>query len=237
MTKYFQYITLLLAMGFCLIACKDDDSVDYTKYYNWRDNNNEMTLTFLNDLRTLGNEAYFSDSLASLAEPYAYCTMYHVIESANEDSLRRINRWITPYYNSTLRVHYTLFNPDSVWARFQQYDILTDVNRRNDAELMNKIFGIGYRPGMDGYELKADTLESYQVRYFDNFNPSGVVKGWQDCLQRMHIGDNWLIMVPWYLAYGQAGSGDNIDPYTNLFFCIKLVDITYWGGTVNDNEE
>ncbi len=230
MIKKFTYIITSLAMGLSLIACKDDDGVDYTKYYEWRDKNNAMTKVFRDDIITLGDQAYFSDTIPSLAEPYAFSTIKHVISSANEDSLRKCNRWITPYFNSTLKIHYTLFNPDSVYARFEQYDILTDKNRRNDPELMNKIFGIGYRPGMDDYVIKADTLESYQVKYFDNVTAGSVVKGWGDCLQTMHIGDNWLIMVPWFLAYGQSGSG-SIDPYTNLFFTIQLVDITYWGGT------
>lgn len=233
MIKKIRNIFTVLAMGLCLTACNDDDSIDYTKYYDWRDKNNDMFSLLLEDTRSLGDKAYFSDTIKSLSEPYSFCTMKHVIESANEDSLRKIGRWITPYFNSTLKVHYTLYKPSSVYDRFKDNGILTEQSRRNDSELMNKIFGIGYHYGMEGYELKADTLESYQVKYFDNFNAGMVVKGWGDCLQNMHIGDNWLIMVPWYLAYGQAGSG-NIDPYSNLFFRIKLVDITYWGGTVDD---
>jgi FKBP-type peptidyl-prolyl cis-trans isomerase len=50
----------------------------------------------------------------------------------------------------------------------------------------------------------------------------------------MHIGDSWLIMIPWYLAYGQAGSGSNIDPYTNLYFRLQLVDITYLGDNIEE---
>lgn len=233
MIKSYRNIFTVLAMGLCLTACNDDDSVDYTEYYDWRDQNNEMALLFLDDARQLGDKAYFSDTIASQSEPYCYFkTMKHVIASANEDSLRKCNRWVTPYYTSTLKMHYTLFNPDSVYARFEQYEILTDQTSRNDAELMNKIFGIGYRPGIPGYEVKADTLESYQVKFYENFTASSVIKGWQDCLQNMHIGDTWLIMVPWYLAYGQSGSGSNIDPYTNLFFSIQLVDIT----NVGENE-
>ncbi len=233
MINKLRNIFTVLAMGLCLTACNDDDSVDYTKYYGWRDKNNDMFFTLLGDARTMSSKAYFSDSIMSLSEPYSFCTMKHVIESANEDSLRKIGRWITPYYTSTLKVHYTLYKPSSVYERFEDYGILTDQNNRNNAELMNKIFGIGYRYGMEGYELKADTLESSQVKLFENFNSGSVVKGWGDCLQTMHIGDSWLIMVPWYLAYGQAGSG-NIDPYSNLFFRIKLVDIDYWGGTVDE---
>lgn len=219
----------MLAMGTMLIACNDDDDIDYTQYYGWRDQNLDLSLKLINDARTLGKSAYFSDTLVSLSEPYSYYTMAHIIQPANEDSLRQINRWYTPYFTSTLKVHYTLYDPSSVWKKFEEYGILTDASKRNDAELMNKIFGIGYSPDMEGHEMKADTLESSQVKYFENFTCSSVIKGWQDCLQQMHIGDNWLIMVPWYLGYGQAGSGSNIGPYSNLFFRIKLEDITELG--------
>ena len=223
-----------------LTACKDDDdSVDYTKYYDWRDQNIALSNAFFADIDKLGDAAYFTDSISSLSEPYngynvndgsiyRIGTLYRVLQKANEDSLRRINRWYTPYATSTLSVRYTLYNPDSVWARFKEYDVLTDQSRRTDAELMNKIFGIGYQKGMPGYELKADTLESSQVKPYDGFTCSNVIKGWQD------IGDSWLIMIPWYLAYGQAGSGSNIDPYTNLYFRLQLVDITYLGDNIEE---
>ena len=244
MTKRIIYLSsLVLAMGLSLTACKDDDdSVDYTQYYDWRDQNIDLSNSLHDDVVELGSAAYFSDTIPSLSEPYdlyrsdngqiyRICTMCRVLNKADEDSLRRIGKWYTPYYNSTLRVHYTLYNSDTVMARFEQFDILNDQSRRNDATLMNKIFGIGYQAGTPGYELKADTLESYQVKYYDSFTCSAVIKGWQDCLQRMHIGDSWLIMVPWYLAYGQSGSG-SIAPYSNLYFRLQLVDITNLGDNV-----
>ncbi|MBE6332483.1 MAG: hypothetical protein E7070_09310 [Bacteroidales bacterium] len=236
MIKFLKNTFIMLAVGLMgLTACKDDDSVDYTQYYDWRDQNSQLTVNLLSDIRELGNAAYFTDSIPSISEPYAYFTVAHIIESANEDSLRSVHRWFTPFYNSTLKVHYTLYNSDTVMARFEEYDVLDDQSKRNDAELMNKIFGIGYAKGMDGYEVKADTLESYQVKFYEGFTCSSVIRGWQDCLQRMHIGDNWLIMVPWYLAYGQSGSG-SIGPYSNLYFRLKLVDITYWGGNVDETD-
>ncbi len=237
MTNKLHYIFILLAAGlFSFVACNDDDDVDYTKYYDWRDQNIELTRSLLSDIRDLGSEAYFTDSVPSLTEPYAYCSVYRSLKKANEDSLRAIHKWYTPFYNSSLKVHYTLFNPDSVWARFEQYDILYSQSQRNNADIMNKIFGIGYIATDPEYATKADTLESYQVQYYSNFTPGSVIKGWGDCLQKMHIGDRWLIHIPWYLAYGQAGSG-KIDPYTNLFFIVELADITYWGGNVDESKE
>ena len=200
-----------------------------------------MSNLFYLDIANHKDNAYFTDTIRSLSEPwdlyhssgltYWVGTMCRKLRSANEDSLRNINRWYTPYYTSTVRVHYTLYNPDSVWARFQQYDILDESSTlRTDPKLMDKIFGIGYQKGTPGYELKADTLESYQVKYYD-LTCGNVIKGWQDCLQHMHIGDSWLILVPWYLAYGQSGSG-TIKPYTNLFFRLELVDITSLGDNI-----
>lgn len=223
-----QYI-IMLAMCFMCIACDDDDdSIDYTKYYSWRDQNNFLTFNLLDDAKYLGTNAYFTDSIVSLSEPFAVSTLYRRLENANEDSLRKIGKWYTPYYTSTVKVHYTLYNPKSVWNRFEEYGVLYSQSKRNDAAIMDRIFGIGYTPGMPGHEVKADTLESFQVQTLTT-TCDAVIKGWQDCLQNMHIGDNWLITVPWYLAYGQVGSGSNIDPYTNLYFRIKLVDITSLG--------
>jgi len=232
MTEYFKILALsLLAMGTLFIACNEDDnSVDYTEYYEWRDQNNQYVDLCLNDIHTMGSKAYFTDTIRSINEPWVYRpVLYRVLRPANEDSLRKINRWITPLYNSTLKAHYTLYDTESVMERFDEYNVMADTNQRNSTEIMNKIFGIGYSYGMSGYEVKADTLESKQIEFFENFSAGSVITGWGDALQNMHIGDSWLICVPWYIGYGQAGSGSTIDPYSNLFFRLELVDITNWG--------
>ena len=228
MTKLLKYTTLL-AMGLILTACNDDDDVDYTKYYGWRDRNNEMSSAFMADINMNVQNQYFHNVIKSQAEPTSeFPVLCHVIRSAKEDSLRAIGRWITPFYTSTLKVHYTLYDPKSVMQRFEDNGILTDHTKRNDHDLMDRIFGIGY--GIEN-KLKADTLESMQVKFFENFTCSTVITGWSDALQQMHIGDCWLIQVPWYLAYSQAGTSD-IDPYSNLFFRIELCDITSWGDNI-----
>lgn len=228
----------LLAMSSVFTACNDDDdSVDYTKYYEWRDQNNRYADLCMQDIRSLGSKAYFTDSVRSNNEPWAYRpAIYRVLRSANEDSLRSINRWITPLYTSTLKAHYTLYDTESVMDRFGEYDIMSNASQRNNAGVMDKIFGIGYNHGMNGYEVKADTLESKQIEYFDNFTPGSVITGWGDVLQQMHIGDSWLVCIPWYIGYGQAGSGSTIKPYSNLFFRIELVDITHWGAPLPENQ-
>lgn len=239
MTGSFKLFALsLLAMGTLFTACDDDDdSVDYTQYYGWRDQNNQYVDLCQQDIRDMGEKAYFGDTIRSDKEPWAYRkTLYRVLRPANEDSLRQINRWITPLYSSTLKAHYTLYDTKSVMERFEEFDVMKDANQRNNTEVMNKIFGIGYNHGMAGYEVKADTLESKQIEFFENFSAGSVITGWGDALQSMHIGDSWLVCIPWYIGYGQAGSGSTIEPYSNLFFRIELVDITNWGAPLPENQ-
>lgn len=237
--KHFLYILIALAAVFSTVACDDDDDknkVDYTKYYGWRDQNTALSAQYIYDIRQMGDRAYFTDSIRSFSEPYAIPTVYRVLRSANEDSLRAINRWYTPYANSTLTARYTLFDTKSVMKFFEEHDMLTNQANRNDSALMNKCFGIGRTWGDPDYDLKADTLESALVKPFRDFTCQSVIAGWGDVLQHMHIGDRWLISIPWFLAYGQAGSGKTIQPYSNLYFMLELSDITYWGGTVSDVE-
>lgn len=219
MKKSLLFLFGLLAMGLGFIACNDDDkTIDYTDYYEWRDQNNEVMVRLHDYHSRLGRNAYFTDTIGSQSEPLAYKCLYRVIASANEDSLRAINKWYTPYFTSTLKMHYTLYDPASVMEKLPK-----DEASFNNPAIMDKIF-------FDS-ENKADTLESQQVTFFQDFTCASVIVGWGDILQHMHIGDNWLVVIPWYLAYGQSGN-TTIDPYSNLYFRMQLVDIPKLGGPV-----
>lgn len=204
-----------LVLGF--IACNDDDSVDYSDYYDWRDQNNMVIMRMTEYQKNLGATAYFNDTIRSIQEPLSAPCFVRVIQSADEEYLRSINKWYTPFYTSTLKMHYTLYDPKSVMKKLP-----TDDASFNNAAVMDKIF-------FDS-ENKADTLESKQVEFFEDFTCASVIVGWGEILQHMHIGDNWLVCIPWYLGYGQAGN-TTIDPYSNLYFRMQLVDITNWGHT------
>jgi FKBP-type peptidyl-prolyl cis-trans isomerase FklB len=57
---------------------------------------------------------------------------------------------------------------------------------------------------------------------------SDVIGGWAIALMDMHIGDSCEVVIPYSIAYGSSGSTSSsttIDPYSNLHFFIKLVDI------------
>jgi hypothetical protein len=216
MNKILTHLLLLLVVAPAMTGCNgSDNSVDYTEYYSWRDRNN----VFMDRLRTSvgasGAATYFADSVRSLSEPYSYYpTYYHVLEAADEETLRAKNRWFTPFYTSTLKTHYTLYNTKSVLNRLDNIDL-------TDKEAVEAVFTDG----------KTETIQECEIEFYESFTPASVIVGWGDVLQQMHEGDSWIVAIPWYLAYGQKGS-TNIDPYSDLFFHIQLVEITWWGGTV-----
>lgn len=57
------------------------------------------------------------------------------------------------------------------------------------------------------------------------FSPEGVVPGWTEALQKMKVGDEWLLYVPPQLGYGEDGAPPTIPGNAVLVFRIKLLDM------------
>lgn len=55
-----------------------------------------------------------------------------------------------------------------------------------------------------------------------DFKVSGLTSGFATALQHMHIGDVWMVYVPWTLGYGTDGSS-SIPGYSVLRFRIQLI--------------
>ena len=54
----------------------------------------------------------------------------------------------------------------------------------------------------------------------------GLVPGWQEALQLMRPGDEWILYVPSNLGYGEEGAGGGqIPPGAPLIFKIELIDV------------
>ena len=51
-----------------------------------------------------------------------------------------------------------------------------------------------------------------------------LIPAWQEALQLMRPGDEWLLYVPPKLGYGDEGGGDKIPPGAALIFKIELID-------------
>ena len=62
---------------------------------------------------------------------------------------------------------------------------------------------------------------------------NGLVKGWQEALQLMRPGDQWILYVPSDLGYGAEGAGGGEIPGgAALIFKIELIDVLPGPGRV-----
>ncbi len=52
-----------------------------------------------------------------------------------------------------------------------------------------------------------------------------VIKGWDEGVPGMRVGGKRKLVIPWKMAYGEAGSGDKIPPKAALKFDIELIEI------------
>lgn len=52
-----------------------------------------------------------------------------------------------------------------------------------------------------------------------------VIKGWDEGISKMHVGDQAILVIPPTLGYGSRGAGGVIPPDATLIFIVELVDV------------
>jgi len=65
---------------------------------------------------------------------------------------------------------------------------------------------------------------SYSRNCPEAFRLCDVIEGWQLALRQMHIGDRWIIYIPYTLGYGSRASGP-IPAFSTLIFEVELLSI------------
>lgn len=65
---------------------------------------------------------------------------------------------------------------------------------------------------------------SYERTCPDALRLSDVIEGWQVALQKMHVGDKWIIYIPYAMGYG-IKSFDSIPAYSTLIFEVELLGV------------
>ncbi len=66
---------------------------------------------------------------------------------------------------------------------------------------------------------------SYKRGTTTEFGVTQVIKGWTEALQLMKEGAKWELYIPYNLAYGSRGAGEDIKPFTALIFTVELISI------------
>jgi FKBP-type peptidyl-prolyl cis-trans isomerase FklB len=58
-----------------------------------------------------------------------------------------------------------------------------------------------------------------------SFPAGGLIPGWVEALKMMHAGDEWELVIPSSLGYGEEGAGADIGPNQTLVFDMTLVSV------------
>jgi len=75
-----------------------------------------------------------------------------------------------------------------------------------------------------GYKFDSSWTGDYNINTMSPYSgtPSSFIIGFSTALQNMHIGDRWLVYIPYSLGYGSAAQ-TNIPSYSTLIFDITLI--------------
>ena len=102
-----------------------------------------------------------------------------------------------------------------------QYKVLVEGN--GEVPLENDKVQVNYEGRLiDGTVFDASSKHGDKPA---EFTPAQVIKGWTEALTMMPVGSKWQLYIPYYLAYGERGAGNDIKPYSTLIFDIELVGI------------
>jgi peptidylprolyl isomerase len=52
-----------------------------------------------------------------------------------------------------------------------------------------------------------------------------VIKGWDEGISKLHVGDQAILIIPPTIGYGSRGAGDAIPPDATLIFIVELVGV------------
>src|SRR5664279_294484 len=106
--------------------------------------------------------------------------------------------------------------------------------------------GLKYIVLKKGSGVHADSNKSVEVHYigsltsgkiFGNSRDRGepidfilgtsqVIKGWDEGISLMNVGDRFKMIIPSNLAYGEKGAGGAIPPNATLIFDVELISVS-----------
>ena len=198
--KNLKYLFLLMMSAFVLASCSETDEEGDSEYADWQ----------------AKNETAFAEVLAKAKQEgevnnwYIYRKWSMDNQTANKDNN---DNPITPTYKEL------------------EDNIVVQVLGQGEGSAVNPLYTdsvmVSYKGMlMNDYVFDSTFTGDYDVQKAQtaNFLTSGLVDGFTTALMKMrHIGDHWMVTMPYTLGYGSQQSSDsNIPAYSMLKFEIVL---------------
>ena len=198
--KNLKYLFLLMMSTFVLTSCSETDEESNSEYADWQ----------------AKNETAFAEVLAKAKQEgeannwYIYRKWSMDNQTANKDNN---DNPITPTYKEL------------------EDNIVVQVLEQGEGSAVKPLYTdsvmVSYKGMlMNDYVFDSTFTGDYDVQKAQtaNFLTSGLVDGFTTALMKMrHIGDHWMVTMPYTLGYGSQQSSDsNIPAYSMLKFEIVL---------------
>ena len=137
------------------------------------------------------------------------------------------------YKNYALNESATAGNSDCIYVK-----VLESGTGESVTPFLTDTVRIAYRGRLipsktypEGFVFDQSYLHDFRWATAYATSGTGWIAGMQTALLRMHVGDRWLIHVPYQLAYGSSTSNSSIPAYSNLVFDVALYDVWHPGET------
>ena len=131
------------------------------------------------------------------------------------------------YKNYALNESATAGNSDCIYVK-----VLESGTGESITPFLTDTVRIAYRGRLipsktypEGFVFDQSYLNDFRWETAYATSGSGWIAGIQTALLRMHVGDRWLIHVPYQLGYGGSTSNALIPAYSNLVFDVALYDV------------
>jgi peptidylprolyl isomerase len=73
--------------------------------------------------------------------------------------------------------------------------------------------------------MKFDSSNDRNEPFEFKLGAGRVIKGWDEGVAKLHVGDHAILVIPGKLAYGPKGVPNVIPPDSTLIFIVEVVDI------------
>ncbi len=214
--KNLKYLFLLMMSVFVLASCsEDDDTTD--EYANWQERNEKAfadTLSYAKAQIAAGDASWKVIRQWSLAN-----------QTANKDASGNATTLTYNDYDHII-VHVL---KDGEGSGCPMYTDSVKVSYRG------RLLGTDSYPAGYVFDKTFEGTYSKATAQLSSFAISGVVDGFATALLNMHIGDHWMVYIPYQLGYGSSTSNSSIPAYSMLRFEIALDSYYRPGQTVPES--
>ena len=106
-------------------------------------------------------------------------------------------------------------------AEAADFRVLVVTGDRDSLQLVSDNVTVLYK----GQLINGQVFDQTQEGMPATFPAGALIPGWVEALRMMKEGDEWELVIPAELGYGEAGAGGVIPPGATLVFDVELVGI------------